>query len=183
MQTIGENQVKEKIIFLRNQKIIIDADVAELYGIETKRVNEAVKNNPGKFPNGYIIELSHEEWKPLKSKISTSIKGGKTKLPTGFTERGLYMLATILKSPKAVETTVAIIDTFAKVKELNQIIHQIQVLPENSSKQKNLMENTSNLIADLLIPVNDLAVTETETTYEMNFALFKIKRTIKKGSK
>ena len=99
----------------------------------------------------------------------------------GFTEKGLYMLATILKSPKAIETTLAIIDTFAKVKELGSVIQQMQTLPENSPKQKTMMEHTGDLIADLLIPENELEVTGTETTYEMNFAIFKIKRTIKKG--
>lgn len=176
------NQVQEKIITLRNLKIIIDVDVGELYGIQTKRINEAVKNNFKKFPDGYLIELTREEWERLKSKFSTSMKGGKVKPPTGFTEKGLYMLATILKSPKAVETTIAIIDTFAKVKELGCAVDQIQVLPENSPKQKTLMEHTGDLMADLLIPESDLEVTGTETSYEMNFAIFKIKRTIKKGS-
>lgn len=185
--------------------MIIDADVAALYGVETKRINEAVKNNPEKFPDGYLIELTAEEWdSPLKSKFSTSIlgdgevkskfstspRGGKVKRPNAFTEKGLYMLATILKSPKAIETTVAIIETFAKVKALNQTLHQIQTLPENSPKQRSLVESTGDLIADLLIPENGLEVTGTETTYEMNFALttyemnfalFKVKRTIKKG--
>lgn len=181
MNAIKQIKVQEKIITIRNQKIIIDADVAGLYGVETKRINEAVKNNPEKFPKGYLIELTSEEWEPLKSKFSTSIKGGKVKLPTGFTERGLYMLATILKSSKAVETTIAIIETFAKVKELSNTIHQIQALPENSPKQRSLMEHTGELIADLIIPNDDLKVTGTETTYEVNLAMFKIKRTIKKG--
>jgi len=77
----------------------LDADVAEIYGVETKRINEAVKNNPDKFPAGYIIELDKTEWDGLKSKFSTSTKGGKVKLPSAFPEKGLYMLATILKSP------------------------------------------------------------------------------------
>jgi hypothetical protein len=181
MQVIKQNQVQEKIINLRDQKIIIDTDVAELYGVETKRINEAVTRNQDKFPNGYLFELKKEEWELLKSQFATSIKGGKVKPPTAFTERGLYMLATILKSPKAVETTIAIINTFAKVKELGHVIHQIQTLPENSPKQRSLMEHTGDLIADLLIPENEMEVTGTETTYEMNFALFKIKRTVKKG--
>lgn len=181
MQVIKQDQVQEKIIIIRHQKTIIDADVAELYGVETKRINEAVKNNPGKFPDGYLFELTKKEWDILKSKFSTSIKGGKVKLPTAFTEKGLYMLATILKSQKATETTLAIIETFAKVKELGYIINQMQTLPENSPKQKTLMEHTGDLIADLIIPENELEVTGTETTYEMNFAIFKIKRTIKKG--
>jgi hypothetical protein len=181
MQVIKQDQVQEKIITIRHQKVIIDADVAELYGVETKRVNEAVKNNLDKFPDGYLFELTKKGWDSLKSKFSTSIKGGKVKLPTAFTEKGLYMLATILKSQKATETTLAIIETFAKVKELGHVINQMQALPENSPKQKTLMEHTGDLIADLMIPENELEVTGTETTYEMNFAVFKIKRTVKKG--
>ena len=181
MQVIKFDQVQDKIISIRSQTVIIDTDVAELYGVETKRVNEAVKNNPEKFPPGYLIELTQNEWDPLKSKFSTSIKGGKVKLPTAFTERGLYMLATILKSAGAVETTLAIIDTFAKVRELSRVIHKVQSLPENSPNQKTLMEHTGDLMMDLIIPDDDLEVTGTETTYEMNFAIFKIKRTVKKG--
>ena len=180
---IKQDQVQEKIITLRHQKIIIDADVAKLYGVETKRINEAVKNNPKKFPDGYLIELTSEEWELLKSKFSTSMKGGKVKLPTGFTERGLYMLATILKGSKAIETTLTIIDTFTKVRELSRTIEQIQHLPEHSSKQKTMLERTGGLISDLLISENELEVTGSETTYEMNFAIFKIKKTIKKGNK
>ena len=181
MQMIKQDQVEKKIITLRDQKIIIDTDIAELYGVETKRINEAVSRNQDKFPKGYLFELSKAEWELLKSQFATSIKGGKVKPPTAFTEKGLYMLATILKSPKAVETTIAIIDTFAKVKELRYAVHQMQTLPEDSPKQRSLMEHTGDLIANLLIPENELEVTGTETTYEMNFAIFKVKRTIKKG--
>jgi len=181
MQIIKYDQVQEKIIEIRNQKVIIDSDVADLYQVETKRINEAVSRNQDKFPSGYLIELTKEEWEPLKSQFATSIKGGKIKLPTAFTERGLYMLATILKSPQATETTLAIIDTFAKVRELSHMINQVQLLPENSPKQKTLMEYTGDLIADLIIPDDEMEVTGTETTYEMNLALFKIKRTVKKS--
>ncbi len=182
MQVIKQDQVQEKITTLRNQKVIIDADVAALYGVETKRVNEAVKNNAEKFPDGYVLELSKKEWDEVKSKFSTSpLGGGKVKRPNAFTEKGLYMLTTILKSQKAVETTIAIVETFVKVKELGHVIHQIQALPDNSLKQRSLMEHTGNLVADLLISEDGLEVTGTETTYEMNFALFKIKRTIKKN--
>jgi hypothetical protein len=92
MEVIKQDQVQEKIIIIRNQRVIVDADVAELYGVETKRINEAVKNNPEKFPQGYLFLLSKEEWGPMRSKFSTSLTGGKVKLPTAFTERGLYML-------------------------------------------------------------------------------------------
>src|SRR4030065_2390902 len=99
MQVIKQDQVQEKIIIIRNQKVIIDSDVARLYGVETKRINEAVKNNPDKFPDGYVIELDKNEWDALKSKFSSSMKGGKVKLPSTFTERGLYMLHTKPKKP------------------------------------------------------------------------------------
>ena len=77
MDIIKYKEIENKIIEIRKQKVIIDSDVAELYGVETKRINEAVKNNPEKFPNGYIFELILAEWNLLKSKFSTSIKGGK----------------------------------------------------------------------------------------------------------
>lgn len=180
MQIIKYEQVQEKIIDIRNQKVIIDSDVADLYQVETKRINEAVSRNPDKFPIGYLIELTKEEWEPLKSQFATSTKGGKVKLPIAFTERGLYMLATILKSPKATETTLAIIDTFAKVKELSHVIKQVQSLPENSPKQKTLMESTGDLIADLIVPDDEMEITGTETTFEINLALFKIKKLLRK---
>lgn len=88
MDTLSFEQVEKKIITLRNTPVILDSDVAGLYGVETKRVNEAVSNNPDKFPTGYIIRLEKTEWDGLKSKFSTSIKGRKTKLPFAFTERG-----------------------------------------------------------------------------------------------
>jgi ribosomal protein L23 len=182
MQIVQQDDVQAKIVDVRNQKILIDTDVAELYGIETKQVNQAVKNNPEKFPEGYLLELDASEKKELVKNFDRFKKLKHSSATVkGFTERGLYMLATILKSPKAVETTIAIIDTFAKVRELSHVIHEIQTLPENSPNQRSLMEHTGDLIADLIIPDEDLEVTSTETTYEMNFAVFKIKRTVKKG--
>lgn len=182
MEIVQQDDVQARIVNIRDQKILIDADVAALYGVETKRINEAVKNNPEKFPEGYLFELDSKEKKELVENFDRFKKlKHSTVAIKGFTERGLYMLATILKSPKAVETTIAIIDTFAKVKELGRTIHQMQMLPEDSPQQRSLMEYTGDLITDLIIPKDELEVTGTETTYEMNFALFKIKRTVKKG--
>jgi len=182
MKVMKQEQVQEKIVIVRNRKIIIDADIAELYGVETKRINEAVKNNPEKFPSGYLFEITPQEKSELVENFDRfrSLKHSSAPLK-GFAEKGLYMLATILKSPKAVETTLAIIDTFAKTREIGRAVNQIQTLPENSPKQKTLIEHTSDLIADLLIPENELEVIGTETSYEMNFAIFKIKRTVKKS--
>ena len=90
--------VKSYIVEIRQHPVIVDADVAALYGVETKRVNEAVKNNPDKFPEDYMFVLTSDELKDLRSKISTTNLSAKSRsLPKAFTEKGLYMLATILK--------------------------------------------------------------------------------------
>ena len=126
MQVIKQDQVQEKIITIRDQKVIVDADVAELYGVETKRINEAVKNNPEKFPKGYLFELNKQEKNELVENFDQfkKLKHATASLKV-FTEKGLYMLATILKSSKAVETTLAIIDTFAKMRELGPALQKI----------------------------------------------------------
>ena len=169
------NEVEKKIITIRNQPVIIDSDVAVLYGVETKRINEAVNNNPEKFPEGYIFTLGKSEWELLKSKFSTSIKGGKVKLPQAFTEKGLYMLATILKSSKAIETTIAIVETFTKFRELTRTISAIPVA-KDEPEQKSLMAKSGDIITDLLD--DGLSVNETKTTIELNFSMLKIKHTI-----
>jgi len=169
--------LQDRIIEIRDQKVLLDVDVAEIYGVETKRINEAVKNNPDKFPTGYVIELDKTEWAELKSKFSTSIKGGKVKLPSAFPERGLYMLATILKSPQAVRATLAIIETFSKIRELSRNVKTLSNI-KDKKKQQNLMQKSGELIAELLD--DDLKTTDTETSIEMNFAVLKFKHTIKK---
>ena len=94
---------------------MLDTDLANLYNVETKRINEAVKNNPEKFPERYIYRLDENMYLSLKSKISTS-KGGSRKGHTAFTEQGVYMLATILKSKEAVKVSIRIMDTFVKMR-------------------------------------------------------------------
>jgi hypothetical protein len=173
-------QVEEKIITIRDQSVILDSDVAELYGVETKRINEALKNNPEKFPEGYIFELDQDEWKNLRSKISTSSWGGIRYCPKVFTEKGLYMLATILKSPAAVRTTIAIVETFTKVRNLSQKINELTTV-SNKELQKKLMQSSGELITELIDP--EFETTDTETSIELNFAVLKFKHTIKKGTK
>jgi hypothetical protein len=167
MHVITYKDVEDKIVTIRGLKVILDSDVAGLYQIETKRVNEAVSRNEDKFPQGYVIELTSEEKDEVVANCD-HLQGIKfsASLPKAFTEKGLYMLATILKSPIATQTTILIIDTFAKVRELGKIINKINELPEGSSLQKNLMARTGDLITDLIVPADDLAVTGTETTVE-----------------
>jgi len=176
--------IERKIIVVRNQKALLDFEVAEMYSVETKRINEAVKNNPDKFPDGYIIKITAKEWNTLRSKISTLKnigQGQHTKyIPKVFTEKGLYMLATILKSKAATQTTIAIIETFAKVRELTQSVNTLSQNPPKK-EQQSLMKKSGEIIAKLLD--DDLQLNETETSIEINFAVLKFKHTIKKGNK
>jgi len=182
---IGEitlDDVRDKIITIQNNNVILDSDVAWLYGVETKRVNEAVNNNPDKFPEGYIIRIESGEWKNLKSKISTSIRGGKNKLPNAFTEKGLYMLATILKSERATATTISIVEAFAKLRELSNIVSEMVKSPDDTQKQATVMQKSSEILSDMV--TKELQTTGTETTFEFNLlSAIKIKHTIKKEVK
>lgn len=114
--------IKNKIITIHNKQVILDSDIADLYGEETKRINEAVMNNPDKFPEGYLVYLTLDDLEYLRSNFSTA-KFSKTRVvPKAFSEKGLYMLATILKSPQATQATISIIETFANVRVLSRTI-------------------------------------------------------------
>jgi len=171
-------EVEKKIIDIREEKTILDSDVAALYSVETREINQAVKNNPDKFPEGYIFELTHKEWGQVKSKFLTSpLGGGKVKLPKAFTEKGLYMLATILKSERATQTTLAIIETFARIKSLSRNIKELSSVSDEQ-KKKDIMRRSGKIITEIFD--DDLSLNETETTIELNFAVLKFKHTIKR---
>ena len=128
---VTSEDVEERVLVLRNQRVLIDSDVAELYGIETKRVNEAVRNNPEKFPYGYIFVLDKYEKQEVVENFDhlNKLKFSKVQ-PTAFTERGLYMLATILKSERAISTTLAIVDTFVQVREMARTMEALQTVDD-----------------------------------------------------
>ncbi|MBQ3677636.1 MAG: ORF6N domain-containing protein [Bacteroidales bacterium] len=176
MQMIKIEDVQDKVLQLRNENVIIDSDVATLYGVETKRINEAVKNNPEKFPEGYVFKLTQQEKTEVVENFDhlNQLKFSKVE-PRAFTERGLYMLATILKGEQAVQTTLLIIETFVKIRELSRTI---AALPQTEDKtvQKSLMQKGGELISDIL--GNDLNTTESETELELNFAMLKLKHKV-----
>ncbi len=176
------DSVNDKILTIHGQDVILDHDVAQLYGVETRIINQAVKNNPNKFPNGYIITLNNEESSALRSKFLTlEQRGGKGTHSKynykAFTEKGLYMLATILKGDKAVQTTLAIIEAFAKLRELSRNIHEMTQNPDEL-KQKSLMRRSGEIVDDLF--GDNMHTDETETEIELNFAVLKLKHTIKR---
>ena len=115
---INENSIKDKIYTIRNMQVMLDRDLAELYGVETKRINEAVKNNKDKFMDDFYFELNDFEFEFLRSKISTTSFIKTRTNPKVFTEQGIYMLATILKSKVASQVTINLIKTFANMRKL-----------------------------------------------------------------
>jgi len=121
-----ENQVKipeevivNKIYYLRGKKIMLSDDLSELYQVETKVMNQQVKRNIGKFPERYMFQLTQEEYKSLRSQISTLKRGHHSKYPPyAFTEHGILMLSSILRSERADKVNMLIIDTFVKLNEM-----------------------------------------------------------------
>ena len=173
-------RIKSKIITVRGQQVILDSDVAELYGVETKRVNEAVRNNPDKFPEGYIIVLTDSEKAEVVEIFDHLSKLKFSPAPIkGLSEKALYMLATILKSPVATERTLEIIETFAKVRELSRMIAELH--KHDEQKQKSMLQKSGEIISDIIC--SDLEATETETTIELNLAVLSVKHTVKRTSK
>lgn len=113
--------IATRILFLRGEKVLLDADLALLYGVETKVLKQAVRRNIDRFPEDFLFELSTEEWNSLRSQIVTLEKGrGKYSKypPFAFTEQGVAMLSGILNSPRAVETNIAIMRTFVALRKL-----------------------------------------------------------------
>lgn len=154
-------KVEDHIITLRNQNVILDSDVAVLYGVQTKEVNQAIANNPDKFPLGYVFELqSAEKQEVVKNFDHLEKLKYSPVMPKAFTEKGLYMLATILKSEQATKTTLEIIEIFTNLRELQRTIAQ---LPDEAdeNKQKSLMKRSGELFSELL--GRDMHKAESET--------------------
>jgi hypothetical protein len=118
-QVIPVEIIERKIYLLRGSKVMLDSDLAELYQVPTKRVNEAVRRNPTRFPADFMFQLSAEEFANLKPQIATSslTHGGRRKPPYAFTEHGVAMLSSVLTSERAVELNILIIRAFVRLRE------------------------------------------------------------------
>ena len=152
-EIIHESEVKELIIELRGEKVLIDRDVAKLYGVETRDINKAVKNNADKFPENYCFILQLSEKKEL---------------------------ATILKGPRATATTFAIIESFFKLRTLVRNVN-IMATEYDEEKRKSLVQRSGELLNELLTDEGD--ITETESSIELNLYALKMKRTVKRTKK
>lgn len=115
---IPDEIVINKIYLIRNEKVMLDSDLAELYGVETKRLNEQVKRNIDRFPEDFMFQLSEAEFENLKSQIATSSWGGRRTLPYVFTEHGVLMLSSVLNSDLAIKVNIQIMRVYTKIRNM-----------------------------------------------------------------
>jgi hypothetical protein len=116
--TYHEEKITARIFIFRQHKVLLDADLAHLFGVETKRLKEAVRRNRERFPEDFMFELTVEEMSHLRSQIASSSWGGTRYAPFAFTEHGVVMLASLLNSPIAIEASIEIVRAFVKMRQL-----------------------------------------------------------------
>lgn len=116
--SIPDEVVVSKIYLIRDKKVMLDDDLAELYQVETRRLNEQVKRNIDRFPEDFMFQLTEAEWENLKSQNATSSWGGRRKIPFAFTEYGVLMLSSVLNSDRAIQVNIQIMRIYAKLREM-----------------------------------------------------------------
>jgi len=193
VKIIKFESLENKLIELNSQLVLLDKDVAILYGVEAKKLRQQLKRNIDKFPKSYAYQIDNSELELMGSQnVTPSISQLKQSfggtLPYVFTEKGLYMVATILKSPQATQATFNIIETFAKVKELSRNINSM-TKTEDETIQKTFAQRTSEILEEIIDIDDDLLddesdeVIETQTKFEFNLGFAKISRSVKRVKK
>jgi len=147
--------IEEKIFLIRGQKVMLDSDLAEVYQVETKVLNQAVKRNLHRFPEDFMFQLTEDETESLRSQIVTSNKGrgGRRYLPYAFTEHGAVMLASVLNSPTAIEASIKVVRAFVKMRSI-LMLHQdladrIEELEKASDSHEQRFEVVSQLFGEI----------------------------------
>jgi len=186
MQVIKFETLENQLFTLRHTLVILDKDVAKLYEIEAKKLRQQLKRNLDKFPKDYAFQVSDRELDFMVSQNVTPSKklyGGTN--PWVFTEKGLYMVATILKSKNALNATFAIIETFFKIKQLSRNINAIMRTMDEDTQQQ--LAKDSSKILEAVIDIDseildneDGELIETTTKFEFNLGFAKVSRSIKK---
>lgn len=151
---IPDETVIRKICLFRGEKVLMDRDLAELYGVETRVLNQAVKRNIRRFPKDFMFQLNSKEFKILKSQFVTSSWGGQRKMPYAFTEQGVAMLSGIIHSPKAIEMNIAIMRAFVEMRKLahsnKRLAAEIKKLIDKVGEHDVQLASIYDTIEDLL---------------------------------
>ncbi len=151
---VAEQKILNRIYVVRGQKVMVDEDLAEMYGVETRRLNEQVKRNLKRFPKDFMFSLTQKEYDNLKSQNATSSWGGRRKLPNVFTEQGVAMLSSILNSDTAIEVNIRIIRVFTKLREYalthKEILVQLSRLEKEVKSNSRDIENIFAVLKELI---------------------------------
>lgn len=151
---VAEQKILNRIYVFRGQKVMIDEDLAQMYGVETRRLNEQVKRNTKRFPKDFMFSLTQKEFENLKSQNATSSWGGRRKLPNAFTEQGVAMLSSILNSDTAIEVNIRIIRVFTRLRESTlthkEILLQLAKLEKEVKGNSKDIENIFMVLKELL---------------------------------
>ena len=140
---ITEQLIVDRVLLIRGIKVMLDKDLAEMYGVAVKRLNERVKRNYTRFPQDFMFQLSMDEWIHLKSHFATSIWGGNRKLPYAFTEQGVAMLSSVLNSETAIQVNIQIIRVFTKMKQL--LLENKELFSKIEKVEKQLTDHDKDL--------------------------------------
>jgi hypothetical protein len=140
---IPNEVISNKIYFIRNQKVMLDRDLAVLYEVETKRINEQIKRNSARFPENFMFQLNEVEYQNLKSHFATSSWGGSRKLPFAFTEHGVLQLANVLKSDRATQMSIKIIEVFVSLRDY--LLTNLNLKLEVEAIKKKLVNHDKNI--------------------------------------
>ena len=140
---IPNEVISDKIYFIRNQKVMLDKDLAGLFDVETKRINEQVRRNSLKFPEHFMFQLNENEYEILISQFATSSWGGTRKLPYVFTEHGILQLSNVLKSERATQMSIKIIEVFIEMREY--LIQNLSLRNEIEEIRKKLNNHDKNI--------------------------------------
>jgi phage regulator Rha-like protein len=176
---ISIETIQNSLVEIRGQQVLLDSDVARIYGVQTRDINKAVTNNPDKFPEGYLLNLTKKEKAELVENFHhfNRLKHSPV-TPKAFSEKGLYMLATILKSKEATQATLNIIETFAKLRALGSTMQALSTT-RDKARQDALMQQSSSIFSELFD--DHLRTSDSETSLELNFAVLKLRHTIKRN--
>ncbi len=155
-QTAVALRVESRILVLRQHKVILDSDLAELYGVPVKRLNEQVKRNRDRFPADFMFQLSAKEHESLRSQNAASKRGGRRYAPYAFTEHGAIMAATVLNSERAVEMSIFVVRAFVRMREMvaqnRQIVAKLEELEQRLEKHDSDIEQLIEAIKELMVP-------------------------------
>jgi hypothetical protein len=168
--TVLTKRVESKIVLIRGLRVILDTDLAELYGVEVKRLNEQVKRNLRRFPDDFVMRLSAEEAANLRSQnvISSSSHGGRRFLPNAFTEHGAIMAASVLNSERAVEMSIFVVRAFVRMREA---LASNQEILSKLAELEHRVESHDTNIQELIEAIRELMEPPPATGRQIGFAL------------